>query len=184
MAGTGGGAEQFQLRGVLWGKAYSWKITGTTIDKVWSIVGDYVRVDNWVSSVVKSSHVVSGEANQTGCVRRFVCYPASEGESETVDYSELIHMNAAAHQYMYMIVGGNITGFSLMKNYVSNISLSSLPEEDGGGVIFYWSFTAEPASNLTEQKCIEIVFPLYTTALKDLCTHLSIPESSVTLLDD
>lgn len=201
--------ENKEEMGVRWGKAFTWKIRGAGIEKVWGITGDFVGVDKWISTLVQSSELIQGQPQKPGCVRRPILYPASPGQPFTFAIEKLLLMDELTHHYQYTILGGTLPGFSLMQGYVSTFKLSSLtttttsssaaaatnmhtpttiddhschaiPGDDA--TLLHWSFTCNPVSTLSEEEAHNIAFSLYEAGINDLKQHLALPDNSITLL--
>ncbi|MCO5596520.1 hypothetical protein L7F22_050584 [Adiantum nelumboides] len=182
-----------ECKGGLWGKAFAWQIKGASVEEVWAVTGNFLEVDKWATSLVKSCELVEGEPQMPGCVRKVVAVvllPTAPGETFTIALEKLTAMDVLQHCYSYtMLEGSTIPGFSLMQDYNSTFKLLTAshvdsPVQEGSATLLHWSFVCRPVSTLSEEQSQQIVFSLYQAAVDELKARLSLPTDSVSLLSN
>ncbi|MCO5579517.1 hypothetical protein L7F22_033372 [Adiantum nelumboides] len=179
-------------KGELWGKAFAWQIKGASVEEVWAVTGNFLEVDKWATSLVKSCELVKGEPQMPGCVRKVVLFPTAPGEPFTIALEKLTEMDVLQHCYSYtMLEGSTMPGFSLMQDYNSTFKLSSpvddRPRNQGGtssATLLHWSFVCRPISTLSKEQSQQIAFSLYQAAVDELKARLSLPTDSISLLSN
>ena len=135
------------------------KVTETGVlnadaDEVWSLIGDFGGLPNWIPGIASST--MQGSPTDAGSTRTLTVGNGFQITEALVDYS------AAERSYSYVVIGG--VGGNI-KNYLSTLRVE--PTGAGSSRVI-WSATFDPVEGITDAAAIEGTSNIYKGAIEGL----------------
>lgn len=140
--------------------AYYSAIIAADIGKVWRVVRDFGKVNEWFPGIEKCNLENGSLGDQVGAVRAI--------KFQGLDFlikEKLLELSDLSHQFVYTVVEGLDH-----KNYVSTIRLTAVQADDS--TLIEWSARFDPVDQSTAATHEQAIVGAFKVGVKNLAANV------------
>ncbi|KAL2317159.1 hypothetical protein Fmac_031035 [Flemingia macrophylla] len=133
-------------------------IVCASIEKVWSLVSQTKRLQEWMPMVERSSGL-AGDEDEPGYVRLVsgFIFPQQDGERSWIK-ERLVSMDSSSHSYVYRMEASNVG----LDGSVNSLKLADYGDQS---TLIHWSFEINPLEDVSEDSIVDYLRFLYKSCI-------------------
>jgi NADPH2:quinone reductase len=135
-------------------------VVDAPIDRVWAVLRDFNRHDQWHGAVAKSRIEGGERGDQVGCVRSFTLQDGNRIREQ------LLTLDEREHKSTYCIVDATVP----LQRYVATLTLK--PVTDGDRTFWHWESTFDTPPGRERELRDLVAQGVYEAGFEDLRRHL------------